>query len=430
VAVPEAARRGVVAAVFADDNRGIAALNHAAIEALREAMPGCSISMIPVTDPRDHDGESYAYTARRDADVELLSPPISVTPGMIGSLLALLRSLRLLFVRPGAGAPLAIRRVLSADLVVCRGGNHSFRDRRGLRGVLAMWLTLFPLALASRFRVPTAVLPSTVGPFRHWPSRALSQWVLRRTSVIMVRDGRSQRRVLAMGVDPARVVRIPDGVFQSRRPTMAESRALADRLGFGDVRFGAVTVRTIGARRGRFSPQEIRRLYEALAQVIRILLDRHVVDRIAVVLQIEGHNESDAGPAAEFVKIVNDPRVRLGPSGLSPDELIAFYGAAQFVIPSHLHSSIFSLVAGTPVFPLSILGEKVDGVYEDLGLQRFVVHRQFDPATLAETIAHVVANGEAVRTEIRQAVDAASAEAGRAVVLLRAASNGDRRTNR
>jgi polysaccharide pyruvyl transferase WcaK-like protein len=290
-----------------------------------------------------------------------------------------------------------------------------------------MWLTLFPLALASRSRVPTAVLPSTVGPFRHWPSRALSQWVLRRTSLIMVRDGRSQRQVLAMGVDAARVVRIPDGVFRSRRPTVAESRAVADRLGFGDVRFGAVTVRTMPARSGR-STEDVKRFYDSMAETIRILLARDIVDRIAVVLQIEGHNESDARPAAELLKAVNDPRVRPVPSGLSPDELIAFYGAAQFVITSHLHSSIFSLVAGTPAFPFSLLGEKVDGVFEDLGLQRFVVNgRRFDPATLAETVAQTTANGESVRTEIRQAVDAAGAEAGRASDLLRAASNGDRR---
>jgi polysaccharide pyruvyl transferase WcaK-like protein len=412
-------RRVVIAAGFADDNRGIAALTHAAIEDLRQAFPECRISMIAVENGRQ-DAHPFSYTMARHPDIEVLPPLVGIPTGPLGGLRAFFRSLLFLLKRPGKASP-AIERTLGADLVVCRGGYHSFKDRPGLGGVVSMWLTTFPIILGNRFGIPTVILPSAIGPFRHWPSRLLSGWILGRAALVLVRDQRSYREVLSLGVHPARVVQVPDGVFAHRAPSAAECETVAARLGFGGARFAAMTVRY-----GSGTPDQVRVFLDNLRAVVRLLLDRGTVDQVAIVVQVDGRFASDAEDSSEFARLVNDPRVRLVTGNLSPDDLVAFYGAAVITIACRLHSSIFSLVAGTPAFCFSMAGTKTEGVFEGLGLADFVVPcPRFDPRVLANAVEKAVNAGESLRGKIRQSITAARAQAERTAGLIRSVIEPD-----
>jgi colanic acid/amylovoran biosynthesis protein len=407
-------RNIVISNVFADDNRGGAAITGAAIDAVLGAFPEARVAAITVA-PGMSD-RTHRFTRARYPDVDFLTPSIEVPKGALGGLRALMRSVRFLLVRPGPSASPTIHRLLGADLVVSKGG-HVFVDRQGIRGLLSLWFTAFPVILAARYGIPTAIHATTIGPFRHKSSRALNRWILRRATLVLPRDGRSHTEALLLGLDPQRVSQVPDSVFSVTPPARKHRESVARKLGFHGVRFGIITV-----RRGPGSSEVHKQFLANLTRVARSVLDRDIVDRIAVVVQVDGET-SDADISRSFVESVADPRVSLVCEDLSPEEMIAFYGAGLFTVGCRLHSAIFSLVGGTPAFSVAVIGAKMHGVFESLGLQEFVVpYPQFDDQALENAIEQVVHKGEASRRAIREAVATARVAAGRIPDLLRSVS--------
>jgi colanic acid/amylovoran biosynthesis protein len=404
-------RNILISNAFADDNRGGAAITIAAIDAILSAFPDARVAAITVGSGTPD--RSHRFTRARYPDVDLLLPLVEVPHGPLGGLRAVLRSIRFLFVPPGRSASLAIRRLLEADLVVSKGG-YVFVDRQGLRGLLALWLTAFPVILASQYGIPTAIHATTIGPFSHRMSRALNRWILRRATLVLPRDRRSYAEALSLGLDPWRVHEVPDSVFGVTPPARSQRESVAKKLGFEGVRFGSVTV-----LRGSGSSDVHQRFLANLGRVVQGVLDRGIVDRIAVVVQVDGET-SDADISRSFVESVADPRVRLICEDLPPEELIAFYGAGSFTIGCRLHSAIFSLVGGTPAFAFAVSGAKTYGIFESLGLHEFVVpYPQFDGQALGRAIEEVVGAGEAARRAIREVVATAHVAASHIPGLLR-----------
>lgn len=406
----------MVANVYADDNRGSAALTAAAIRAAQCAFPGCRVELVAVNDAAV--GQAYRHTLARHPDVEVLAPVTTVVPGALDGIRAGLRSLRLLLRRPGPTAPETAQRIARADLLISRGG-FLFVDYGRLRSVLSLWLTSFPLVLASRFGVPTATYATTVGPFRTLSARVVNRWILRRADLVLVRDDRSYREALGLGLDRSRVVQIPDSVFGLRLLAASGDGNPAAEVGLAGMRFGAITVvegPTSGVGDGGLLP--------GLARLIRALLDAGVVDGFAVVVQVDGSLASDAAISAKLVDLVGDERVVLVREDWSPDQLVSFYAAAAFVIGCRLHSAIFSLLAGTPAFVVSVSGTKSEGVFESLGLERFVIAPDFAPDIVAREVARAVAEGEDLRARIRDIVAGARDEVDGAARLLRRTVHG------
>jgi polysaccharide pyruvyl transferase WcaK-like protein len=403
-------RRVVVTSVFSDDNKGGAALTAAAIDVLREAFPGSALTLVSIWHRAEHLDALYRHTKAYAPDVEIVPAPVGVSAGPFAGLRAALRTVPYFFGRAGAAAPPAVRRVLEADLVVCKAGYHTFKDKESLPGLLSLWLTAFPFLLGIRRGIPTVVMPSAIGPFTHGPSRWLNALILRRTSLILARDTRSERDTLALGVDRARVAQVADGAFAIATPTPAQCRAAAERFGLGGARFASMTAMGYGTR------DQIRAFVHRLEAVARQMLDQNVVDRIAVVLQ----DESDREPSEALVKQLNDPRVAFVQDDLPPHQLVALYGAGAVTIATRLHSAIFSFVGGTPAIGIPMAGTKTQGIFEGLGLQRLLAASStFEPAELVAAAQRAVTGGDALRTDVGTAVARTRADAARVIEFMR-----------
>jgi len=407
-------RRVVICNVYPDDNRGSSALTAAAIDAARAAFPGCSISLVTVGSGQTE--QLYRHTRVRYPDVELLRPPIAVRSGPLDGLAAAARSLRLLLMRPGPTTALTISRILDADLVVSRGG-FLFVDHGSVRRLLSLWLTAFPLVLASRFGIPTVVYAATVGPFTHPSWRILVRWILRRLTLVLVRGPRSYQEAISLGLEPARVSEMPDGVFGATPPGAGAGASVAKRFGLLGHRFGAVTI-----PHGQSPVDQDGTFSQRLAALIRELLGSGVLERMAVVVQVDGSLVSDAGASLELARLVDDDRLTVIRQDLRPEDLIALYGTASLVIGGRLHSAIFSLVAGTPAFAFAMNGTKSADVFESLGLGRFVIPAPtFDPQAVLAATMEVVARGDSMRSEIRRVTSEAHRRVVAANDLLRLA---------
>jgi polysaccharide pyruvyl transferase WcaK-like protein len=405
------ARNVVVTSVFADENKGGAALTAAAVQHLRDAFPGGRVTLVSVWHRAEHLPHLYRHTLNYDPAVEVLPAPVGIPAGPLAGLRMVLRTLPYFIARPGSSSPPAILRIMEADLVACKAGYHTFRDKAGLRGVLSLWMTAFPFLLATRYGIPTVVMPSAMGPFTQRLSNWVNGWILRRTSLILARDSRSVKETAGLGVKSSRIVEVPDGAFGLIPPEPDAKATMARRYGLQGATFASVTVRALGR------PEAVSAYVDRLVQVTRRLLERKVVDRVAVVVQ----DELDIRPSAAFVERLADPRAVYIADDLSPVELIALYGAGAVTIGSRLHSAIFSLIGGAPAFGVSMEGTKTEGIFEGLGLGHLVVASQvFDPNDLAGQVERTVSAGEGARTQVRDSVARMRAGVSRTTELLRA----------
>lgn len=390
----------VISNVYADDNRGGAAITSAAIDIVQRTFPGCTVTLVAVGDDAGRIPETHRHTLRDHPDVEIVSAAVPALRGPLPAARAAGRALWWLVAPRRASTP-AIRAVREADLVLGKGG-QAFRVRSGMSGALALWLAMFPLLYAKRLGIPAAVYGVTVGPFeKHGGSRILTGWILRRLDLVFVRDALSYREAGKLGVKRHRRVAVPDSVLAMEPPSMDAVASIRTRLGLTGASFGAVTVNRPG-------PRDSAPLYGYLEAVLRPLLDDGLVDRVLVVVQTDGSVKSDRGSSQAFVDHMDDPRVTLLHEDLSARDLCALYSAASFTVGGRIHSAILSLVGGTPAYPLlRERGRKADSIFRSVGLEDDVVRLDRPAEHYAARIAEAVAAGEQRRATVRATVASA-----------------------
>ena len=151
----------VISNVYADDNRGGAAITSAAVRLARTALPGCAVTLVSTARTSQLAHEALPFTLADHPDVVIVQAPVGPSQRTLGGLSAVLRSLGILAFPRWAGArnP-AVQAVLSADLVIGKGG-QVFRGYPA-RGLASLWLTAFPLVLSWRCRRPRAALAVSV----------------------------------------------------------------------------------------------------------------------------------------------------------------------------------------------------------------------------------------------------------------------------
>jgi colanic acid/amylovoran biosynthesis protein len=403
VTVGTALPRVVVSNLYADDNRGGAAITLATMQWIEDALGPCYLTGITLAaDPSEHARTHRHTLAARDVD--LVVGPYQGARGPAARILALLRSVLVLATAGRVGADEALRRVLGAALVVGKGG-QAFSPRREGRALLGFWYAMLPLLLARRVGVPTALYSITVGPYTEGSSaERLARYVLRRVDLVCVRDSRSLVEVLRLGVPQDAVRLVPDSVFALPPPSPEVMAATRTRLGLAGRSYVAVTVLLADPS----SPT-----FPVLVRATRRLLAEELVEEVVVPLQTDGPTTSDRPGSVWFVEQVGDPRVRLIDEDLGVDELMALYGGAVAVVGTRVHSTIFAAVAGTTPVPLVFARmSKAQDIFDHAGLGEFPVqlHSPVDPAAadvIVERVRQAVAAGADRRRYIRDRVESA-----------------------
>jgi polysaccharide pyruvyl transferase WcaK-like protein len=392
--------RVVLANVSADDNRGGCAITFATMSELQRALPDCELTLIAAAGIADlHDAMRHTRRAFPRATIK---PPVVGSLrgwGVIGAAIRALAAARLFVGRtPNMSAFEPLSSVAGADLVVTRG-DALFVDRRSLKGLLSICAATLPALLATRWGVPSVLSGTEIGPFSHAPSRLVCATILKRVGLVVARNDGSRQAAIALGVRSENVVVLPDTAFGFPRPQPADARAIADRFGLTPSGFAVVTVGTDSALAA------MEGFESRLRDLLRRVLERSLVREIAVVLQVDGRHISDRQTTRQFVERAADPRIRFIDDDLTPTELTALNGAAAFSLGTRMHSSILSLVAGTPTFPVAVW-PKVRKVFDPLGLDDHVVSfPDFDPEDIVGRIAQDLASGEGARSRMRAVVD-------------------------
>lgn len=414
----DSSRTVVVSNVYADDNRGGAAITEMAVRLAHDVVPGCQVSLIAVSPRRDRYAESYRFTLSSCPDVSLIPPPLDVRHGTV---VAVLKSLAQLAAPRRIGRRDAtVRRIAGAALVMSKGG-QAFRDVP-TRNLLSFYATVLPLLIAQRAGRPTAVVATSLGPFtRSWPVRALAGVVLRRCTVVLARGRQSAAVAARLGVAPERIVVVPDSVFAYGAPDPVLVSAMLEQYNLAARRFAVVTLSYVMDGPGRREA-----VFRSCVGLMRRALDEGLIDKVVVALQVHG-GTSDLGVTKDFLAYASDPRFLLVDDDLSPAQLMALYAGASATIGGRLHAAIFSLVAGTPGFPLQIDDPKPEEVFDMVGRRNWVLHPLRDSVDdMYRRLREAIVSNE-VRESLATAMKTAAIEASTVETHLAAAVRGDGR---
>lgn len=378
----------VISNVYPDDNRGGAALTRACIEAVEAAFPKLEhVALLSILPFSPANGQ-FRHTRAFRPNYRILQPLFS-PKGPFRGLRAVFSGLGCLAGRVGPRMNVeTYNAVISADLVVSRGGVIFWQPRPSFRFTPNLWLRTFPLRLALRRQVPVAIYGAHLGPL---PSR-LSRWVvgsiLRRAYLIIVRDLHSEELATSLGCRPPQLRRAPDSVMRLNNASVANDRLGSSEQTASDT-YAAVTV---SGNLGRRSSEAT----TLLKNVIQELLQFNLVERAVFVLQVDGTEASDKHATYEFVEQLKCDRCTIVDKDLSVEQLLDLYSRARCVVGMRLHSTILALVAGTIGFPLDLgQSHKVRSVFAEFGLEDLVL-----------TLGSSALAGQVVRHHILQGADA------------------------
>lgn len=405
----------VISNVYGDDNRGGAALTAAAVKAVRAEFPGTAVSLLTFTDTSQDIAVTHRHTLADFPDVDV-RPALIPSSGTAGTLRAVVLSLLLLASpRKLAQRHPAGRLIAQADVVIGKGG-QMFRTRDG-RGLVALWLAMFPLTFAARLGRPTVVYGQAFGPFHGGAGKRFSAMLLRRVDLVLLRDPRSIAIAQLCGIKSPHLREIPDTAFGLDWPSPRATKEILASAGLTGTNYLVVTV-TDRMARSTLRPLTL----EPLAEVIRGLLAAKAVERAVVVLHADGNSISDACGSRLFVELCDDPRVLLLDDDFSWQSLTALYAAACCVIGGRVHSNILAILAGTPAFPIDYTADKASDIFETFGMaDRVVWLDRKSPHEVVQQVLTVLEQGQAARDEIHAArtkLRAHSLEAYRALTEI------------
>ncbi|MGH8892450.1 MAG: polysaccharide pyruvyl transferase family protein [Actinomycetes bacterium] len=390
-----ASDRVVITNVYADDNRGGAAITASAIEMARTIAPDSPITLLTVASDPKLIPQQFRFTRLLYPDVEIL--PAIIRLHELGPTARLRHYLQtigyLLSPRLAAARVPAVARLREAGLVIGKGG-QAFRGFR-LRELGSLWFTTLPLLLACRMRRRVAVVGVSIGPFsKGRASRQLAGFVLRRLSLLIVRGPESQAAALALRV-PRSIIRLaPDSVFFLPAPSPQDRIKVLTQRRLEDQKFAVATLGELPSR-----PDLRRKKIEVVGEILARLLDEGLVSQAVVVVQTHGKT-SDLRISSDCVAHCADPRIALVEQEMSHIELIALYSGAAVTIGGRLHSTIFSLLSGTPAFPLAFFNKPHD-VFSVLGLSEFVLDiRTTRPEALADRVISTLRDSPNLRQDL------------------------------
>lgn len=360
---------------WSDDNKGDSAIVNGSIRLLRKAFPEAHFTLIPLErflGQRDY--RHLTQTFGMELRVSSTSYPEPRTRSL--RYLRSVASSWLSVLRPRPFQP-DLEAIKSADLVVCKGGHilHTNAHRRRVGAIAAMLhYAYFPVA-AFRYHKPVVFLGHSLGPFRGAADRYLAGVILRRASMLFVREPISAQVARELGVSADKVKVIPDLAFAIEPWHSLAVESILNRHNLEKDNFAVVTVRTWHI--GQLQQQ---RFLQEMAKLILYLLRNKIVKKVAIVAHTIGPTpiEDDRVASRELFQLlsvqVSDQKVVLIEEDLSPEEIAALYGKAWLLVGTRFHSVILASVAGVPAYSIAYAGPKAEGIMKMLGVEHFVQH--------------------------------------------------------
>jgi polysaccharide pyruvyl transferase WcaK-like protein len=351
-----------------DDNRGDSAITYGTLTLLGNTWPDRPL-ILHTLNAEEGDHARATRHVRRAFPKVTTRPSLVPTPPANGAplpaLLWFARTCRLALRLAADLPPGELADLRDAHAVCLLGGSNLFvQGRQRAMGLARLLQLLAPAIVAQRRGVPTYLLGHTIGPLRGRSARWLARSVLRRTTLITVRERHSAALLSELGVPRTRYRIAPDLAF-GLTPSAAESDAVLERFGLKGVRFLALSVR----QHPYDGTDATDRLMAEVQEFARRALRERSVERIVVLAQALGPTavEDDRGISRRLATAIGDGAIFVE-EDLSPTALAGVYANAAAVVAVRLHAAILAMTGGVPAMAISYFTSKTEGVFQFMGM--------------------------------------------------------------
>ena len=284
-----------------------------------------------------------------------------------------------------------IKKLAQYDLVLDMGEGDSFTDIYGPTRFIQLSLTKVLTLMAG---TPLVLLPQTIGPFNHFPSRIIANQLLKRIPYVYPRDQTSLRYL--------------ENSIQAR--SFREYLDVAFYLPYQQYHFTPAKTH-VGINvsallwHGGYTKDN---MFNLQADYQRIIFDiiRSFVNRKDVEVHLIPHvvfsgkllTEDDYTVAEKIHQDI--PETVLAPGFESPVEAKSYISGLDYFLGARMHSCIAAYSTGVPVIPMAY-SRKFSGLFlSSLGYP-VMVDLQYDDH---QTVLQKVLNGFENRHLLRQAI--------------------------
>ena len=369
--------RSVFVNYWHDSNKGDAAILAGSLALFREvAGKGVTCGLVTKTDARGHLARgAVRHTSR---DVLIAYPPVAAHPrSRVQWIWQIPRGiLKLGFpgLLPSNSGECLVER---SGVAVLMGGLYlAFPHRTFLRLPFRLFAYVFLLLYARRLGKRVGLFGCSLGPFNNVWSRALMRWFLKRVDFVVLRESLSADLVGALGVDSSKIWVAPDPAFGLPVDRSQDVDAFLARSHLGSQQFVAFVPRRLrGYGHSLETEKHLVHGFLALAREVEAKGLKVVV--VAHTLGPTRH-EDDRLIVRELVELARAQSVPVlvFDGDLPPGELAYLYSLARAVVTVRFHGAVMALASGTPTIVIPYFGTKAQGLFRDLGLERYVVELQ------------------------------------------------------
>lgn len=360
----------IISHVYSSDNKGDAALTSVLISDLKSKFPDAALTILrlePVKKGSFFEGVpekpsfmSYALNRYKNPVVKLAYAFYMMCATLVYATILRVTGYHLYL-------PQHLRAVADlygqADLIVPVGGGY-IRSREGLFNRLNIPLLLHPLLFGYLLGKPAVLYSQSIGPFQNKFEKAMVAFVLKRMTLILLREDTSLALLKSLGLT-RNVSRAIDAGFLLRSNGSIDVRSLyhipADKLLVG------VTVRAW--LKGDAQKNYEQAVAEALDRLIK-MVNAHII----FIPQVTASKGDDDRLVSRRVQALMNNQHAVTCVSDTPDHhrIKALYDSMDALLGTRFHSVIFSLTSYVPVVAIEY-EHKTSGIMHDLGLDRWVI---------------------------------------------------------
>lgn len=392
----------IISHVYSSDNKGDAALTSVLIDDIKRVFPKAKITILKLG-PVQHNAKfegvlekpgfmNYALNKYSNPLMKLLYTTYLLLATLIWAIVFRVTKLRLYLPSELKGV---IDTYVQSDLIVAVGGGY-IRSRKGIMQAWNIPLILHPLLLSHILGKRTVLYSQSVGPFVHALEPVMVAFVLKKMSLILLREDTSKKLLADLDVKK-NVVRAVDSGFLLKSAGNVPIRKLynipAKKLVVG------VTVRA-------WLPGNSQTRYEqAVAEALDAVIDKHN----AYVLFIP-QVTADKGDDDRIVsRRVHDYMQHTSSAYVIEDEpdhhrIKSIYDKLDVLLGTRFHSVIFSLTSFVPVVAIEY-EHKTSGIMHDLGLDAWAIKIEDVTAPrLSSMLSKLIAEKTTYKKQLKKCV--------------------------
>lgn len=391
----------IISHVYSSDNKGDAALTSVLIDDLKRKFPGAKLTILKLESAKENgwfegatEKPSFMYYVAN----KYHNPLLKLAYALYMMSATLLWAAWLHATGLHLYLPLHLRKVAQmyeqADLIVPVGGGY-IRSRKGLVARFNIPLLLHPLLLSYLLGKPTVLYSQSMGPFQNKLEEVMVANVLKRMTLILIREDTSVTLLAHIGV-AKNVQRAIDSGFLLQSKEKVDVRKQYSIPTHKKLLVG-VTVRS-------WLDGDAQKAYEkAVAKALDTLCETSAA-HIVFIPQVTATKGDDDRIVSKRVHNFMHHKKSATVINNTPDHhrIKAIYDGLDILLGTRFHSVIFSLTSHVPVLAIEY-EHKTSGIMRDLKLEDWVI--KIEEATaqnLTDRLQKLVQEQAEYRKHLRQ----------------------------